>query len=307
MSVDVHEGEDGWLFLTGGANTPIRMYRRTLAHAFLLRRWAWLIALRAWRCRRRGIRYLHLPVPEKLSIYADKTPALGIDPALGFGRQLSRLVGEPGLCLDASPALVASRRSAETFLMTDSHWSSEGCKVAHDVVCEAVGAPLRWSLDDRPCVVVEDFVGDLGVKLTPPRGETLRRRYIPRDGARADANGLVRHYEGLGRASDLHRGAQVVYRNEAPDADPRRLLVFGDSFSSFDTHGLTAMLAETFREVHFIWSAAIDWGYVDRVRPDLLMTELAERFMVWLPSDRGYDNAALARRRLDELGVATPA
>ncbi|HMO29447.1 hypothetical protein [Enterovirga sp.] len=307
MIYDVHVGEEGWLFLTGGANPPIRMYRRGIGRSLLLRRWAWLLAMRARRCRRRGIRYLHLPVPEKLSVYADKAPALAIDPSLGSGQQLCRLIGNEQLCLDAVEPLVAARAGGETFLRTDSHWSSEGCRVAHDTICRTLGAPIRWQLEDRHCVVVEDFVGDLGVKLTPAPAELLRRRTVTRDAVRIAANELVQRYEQAGKAADLHRGARVVYRNEAADADPRRLLLFGDSFSAFDHHGLSAMLAETFREVHFIWSSAIDWGYVDRVHPDLVLTELAERFMIWVPSDLDYDNEAFAGDRLRELDQAGPA
>lgn len=307
MIYDVHVGEEGWLFLTGGANPPIRMYRRGLGRSLLLWRWARLLAARARRCRRRGIRYLHLSVPEKLSVYADKAPALAIDPSLGSGQQLCRIIGNERLCPDVVGPLAAARESGETFLRTDSHWSSEGCRVAHDVICRTLDAPIRWRLEDRRCVVVKDFVGDLGVKLAPPQGELLKRWMVRKDAVRIGANELVRRYEEAGRAGDLHRGACVVYRNEAPDADPRRLLLFGDSYSAFDYHGLSAMLAETFREVHFIWSSAIDWGYVDRVRPDLVLTELAERFMIWFPSDLDYDNEAFAGRRLSELDLAEPA
>ncbi len=49
------------------------------------------------------------------------------------------------------------------------------------------------------------------------------------------------------------------------------------------------MLAETFRCVHFVWSAAIDWALVARLRPDIVLTESAERFMTRLPDDDGFD------------------
>ena len=303
MNDVVHVGRDGWLFLTGGTNGPIRMYRRSLAQAWLLQRWAWLIGARAREAKRRGIRYLHLAAPEKLSVYADQAPDLAIDPKLGNGQVLCRMFGDESICPDVVPALVAARGEGETFLRTDSHWSSEGCRVAHDVVCRTLGATLRWDLVDRVTVHLDAFTGDLGEKLTPQPSEALRRSAVQRDAVRVDANALVLACEAAGRITELHRGACVVFRNEAADADPRRLVLFGDSYSDFTQHSLTGMLAETFREVHFIWSPQIDWGYVDRVRPDILMSELAERFMFRLPGDRGYDNEVFARERMGVLGL----
>lgn len=304
LTETVHVGQDGWLFLTGGTNGPIRMYRRSIGQAWRLRRWAWLIGTRARESRRRGIRYLHLAAPEKLSVYGDRAPALRIDPRLGSGQVLSHMFGDEAVCPDPVPALIAARREAETFLRTDSHWSSEGCRVAHDVVCGVLEAPLRWSLAERATVQLDDFTGDLGVKLTPAPSELLRRSVVQRDAARVDANALVLACEAAGRIGELHRGARVVFRNETVDADPRRLVLFGDSYADFTQHSLSGMLAETFREVHFIWSPQIDWGYVDRVRPDVLISELAERFMFRLPDDRGYDNEVFARERMGALGLA---
>jgi hypothetical protein len=279
------------------------MYRRTLLHAWTVRRWAWLVAARARRCRRLGIRYLHLSVPEKLSVYPDKAPGLPIDPSLSFGQELSRAVGDPTICLDAAAALAEGRANGETFLRTDSHWSSAGCRIAHDLICGAVGAPIRWRLEQRHLVVRDEFVGDLGVKLDPPPSERLERRIVDRDAVRVEANELVLAYERAGRTTELHRGARIVFRNKAVDPDPRRLVLFGDSYADFASHGLTAMLAETFHEVHFVWSTAIDWAYVERTRPDILLTEIAERFMSRVPSDRGYDNEAFAAKRLRQSGA----
>ena len=71
------------------------------------------------------------------------------------------------------------------------------------------------------------------------------------------------------------------------------------------------MLAESFSEVHFVWSASLDWSYIERVRPDILLFELAERFLARLPKDdfdvtvagqRGT-GGRLARIRASGLGT----
>jgi hypothetical protein len=45
------------------------------------------------------------------------------------------------------------------------------------------------------------------------------------------------------------------------------------------------MLAETAREVEFVWSSNLDWTYIKRARPDVVIYELVERFMTVLPKD----------------------
>ena len=291
----VHVGRDGWLFLVGGRNRPLATYRRTFARWWILVRWAQLIRARGRACRALGCQYLHLSVPEKLSIYPEMTCGLEIDPDLSLALGLWRRLGGEN-CLNLAPALTAGKSDHPTYYRTDSHWTSEGCWIGLRAVCAALGTTPRWSLED--CAVQDiEVVGDLGDKFDPPRGEPQHRRMVTRHAVRVFANGLLSHHEALGQASLLHRGAHVVFRNESPGADPRRVVMFGDSFSHFIPHLLTGMLAETFRELHFVWSASIDWGYVTRVKPDILITEIAERFMARTPRD-GFDLERFAAERL---------
>ncbi|MDB5448376.1 MAG: hypothetical protein JWQ97_3693, partial [Phenylobacterium sp.] len=84
-----------------------------------------------------------------------------------------------------------------------------------------------------------------------------------------------------------------------------RLMLFGDSFSEYRTHLLTGLLAETFAETAFIWSSAIDWGLVQKFKPNVLLTELAERFMEQVPND-DLDLNAFASHRLEQYRKSRP-
>ena len=75
----------------------------------------------------------------------------------------------------------------------------------------------------------------------------------------------------------LHNSAGHV-RNEV-------VVLFGDSFSDYRPSSLTWLLAEEFSDVHFIWSAGLDFDYVQRVSATIVVSELAERFMSRLPQD----------------------
>ncbi|MGT2487746.1 hypothetical protein ACU4GA_21220 [Methylobacterium oryzae CBMB20] len=87
-----------------GTNRVLDRYRGGLRHWLLLRGWTRLIKARARRAEDLGIRCLHVIVPEKLSVYDDKTgrPALrarqGLDPAPGPAPRPA-----PGLSRSPSP------------------------------------------------------------------------------------------------------------------------------------------------------------------------------------------------------------
>lgn len=302
---DVEEGRDGWLFLVGGTNRVRGLYAGDPAAWLRLRRWRALIAYRAARAAGLGIRLVHVAVPEKITVYADRFPELGIDwrgsPAHRLGRLLARRGAGASAWVDLVAPMRAAREAAELYFRTDTHWNPAGCALAYDAVCRAIGIAPRDDLLDRPFVEA-DLARDLGGKLDPPRLERVRAYTFQRDAERVHAGPLVQAYEAAGRAEDLHVGAHAVFRNPGAPA-PLRVVLFGDSCAHFAPIMLTGMLAETVAELHFIWSANLDWGYVERVRPDVLVCEMAERFMRRIPHDL-FDLEAEGRGRLTRLAAA---
>ncbi len=291
----VHTGRDGWLFLIGGHNRVMDRYRGPLAQWWLLRRWTRLIAARSARAERLGIRCLHVFVPEKLSVYDDKTDGLRYAPGNASTRQLARRLGRSHAYLDLVAPLRAARDGpVPLYLRTDTHWSLEGCLLVYRAIMRALGATPPADIATRLRVECPEVM-DLGAKLAEPPIEAVERMAILRDASRVETGPLLAAYEAVGRANELHTGAHVIYRNAAETADPRRLVLFGDSCAHFAPFMLTGLLAESFYEVHFIWSSSLDWQYIEAVKPDILLYELAERFLARVPSD-DYDVATAARR-----------
>ena len=299
----VQEGRDGWLFLVGGTNRVRRQYRADPASWLRLRRWRALIAYRAARAAGLGIRLAHVVVPEKLTVYADLCPELGVDWRLSPALRLGRLLAARGNAtwIDLVAPMRAARDGTELYRRTDTHWSPEGCLLAYEAICRALGVAPRDDLLQRPSVEAE-LALDLGGKLDPPRLERVRVHTFQRDAARVHAGPLLAAHEAAGRAEDLHVGAHAVFRN--PTAPARiRMVLFGDSCAHFAPIMLTGMLAETVAELHFIWSANLDWAYVERVRPDVLVCEMAERFLRRVPQD-AFDLDAEQSARLGRLAGA---
>jgi hypothetical protein len=153
-------------------------------------------------------------------------------------------------------------------------------------LCESIGAQPHPEIPNAP-VGSAMLMLDLGSKLTPPVEEEYFVKYFLRDAKRAFANEIIlyKERENAHDAPGLHVGSHIVFRNDTSASDKRTIVLFGDSYSEYRTHQLTGLLAETFAETHFIWSSNIDWDYVRSAKADIVVTEMAERFMNLVPDD----------------------
>lgn len=315
-SDEVHIGKNGYLFLLQGANNVSSQYMDSPEAQFFQVHWRMVISQRGQRLRAMRIPYRHVLVPEKITIYDHLLDNLLIDWKMSPGYRLyfkdeyykrfpmrrlridhyiTRRARWRETLIDLIEPLRRRRDEQDLFYRTDSHLSFAGRVVAYREICRAVHAePIRdfW---ERPTTYHAGWAGDLGMAFDPPRYEGTTLHAIQRDAIRVFASPIVERMERRGLEGTLHTGAHVIYRN-ARAADPRRVILFGDSYANFMPTGLTIMLAETFRELHFIWSTQIDYGYIERVRPDLVLTEMSERF-VFRPADDTWDLEGYAQRR----------
>lgn len=291
------KGEDGWLFLWTGSNDVYRLY--TQEDGFTqadTNAWVDLLNRRNDRFAQMGARYVHLTVPDKLSIYPERVPVGLRHFSRHPARQVARRFRDGDVNLDILPILRGRRGlsilrrtqqdlSDTYFFKTDSHWTFEGCRAAYDALCMSLGVRPK-DFSDR-YVGSREMALDLGSKLDPPRTEKARFARILRDSQRVHANEMVVYNEREGLASGAPRfvGCYVHNHNDHPNANPKTLVLFGDSFSEFRPHLLTAMLSETFRDVHFVWSTSLDFNFIESLSPDYVVTEIAERFMIKVPAD----------------------
>lgn len=287
---EVHVGRDGWLFLTGGSNSALGQFDRSGFPRRLLWDWRRLLNWRLHCCARLGATYLHVVAPEKLTILDRATENLSFDPERAPALRLRRwLRASPAsqVLVDLVGPMRAARDTAPLYLRTDTHWTFEGGIVAYRAICRALGIAPRDDLAQRRIIGRQDFSGDLARKLHPTPIEAAESCRFTSKARRIHANDYLRTFEASGRVAEVHLGAHAIFENADPEADPRRLVIFGDSYAHFTALNvvatLTPLLADRFREVHFLWSPSIDWGYLDIVRPDIVMTEIAERFMIEVP------------------------
>ena len=305
---DVLVGTDGWLFLKKGSNSLISYYQEpNKFDTNLVNAWCNLLRNRYNLLKRgKGIEYFHLFVPNKLTVYPEYS-----------GIELNHFKGHPVCVLMKSfakekkssaalrecvinPLSFYQQKKKEYLLYwkTDTHWTFWGCYWAYALLCEKIGIPPNHDLMLRNFGEA-NLILDLGGKIVPPVKEKARFYHTIQDSKRIYANKLVKYKENNNLENDigLHIGSHVIYENhKVPNA--RKVILFGDSFSEYRPHLLTGLLAETFKEVHFIWSTSIDFSYVWSQQPDIVITEIVERFMPQVPTD----NFSLEQYVQDKLG-----
>eukprot|EP01037_Dinobryon_pediforme_P011975 gene11974-12064_t len=289
---EVHVGRDGWLFLQGGSNRVLRLFTDPAAYPdTLAASWRQLLQHRAQRLEAHNIAYRHVVAPDKLSVFPefyrsilplfDRTPLRRlVDPDQPEGRL-------PFL-IDPTMALSSCNGALNTYFKTDSHWTIWGAYQVYRMVCGSLGVadPIDFASRQLGRFPV---CFDLGLKLDPPVYEDHMFWPPAETITRSFANALVvlrDQADAKGGPTPGHHGTHIILRNSSPHVARKCLVIFGDSFSDYRPSSLTYLFAEAFHEVHFVWSTDIDVDYARRVGADAVVSEIAERFMTRLPTDK---------------------
>jgi alginate O-acetyltransferase complex protein AlgJ len=303
LSPWVYEGQDGWLFLIGGSNSIGALYDRNapLLDDAKLRQWVKLIEGRARRLERMRIEYVHISIPEKLTLYDNKfhdPPIVDwrLSPSMRL-REMMQRSPYARVWLDLVDPFRAARDDIQLYYRTDTHWTPEGCFLAYKLLCEKIGIAPELTLLARPRREVESVL-DLGLKMEPLVYEQLRLYDFTKDSQKTYRNVIAQYLDTVTANALVHVGSHIRYKNSNPSAANKKILIFGDSYASQRPDGLTAMLAETAREVEFIWSSNLDWAYIKRARPDIVVYDLVERFMTVVANDRLSLRRTVARQAL---------
>jgi hypothetical protein len=297
---------DGELFLLGGSNSvgdlfsPAGFQRRVpIPH------WAALMARRAAFFDQQGLTWRLIIAPEKLSVYGmDLLPGLIDGPATAPGENFIRHMGAGHADHIVYPRaqLCDAARQVRVYPRTDSHWNAEGAFVAFQAAMRS--AEIAFDPAELRGLPVRElhYRGDLWPAERSEGSETFLRPEVPAKIRRAYCGpvlGLKEAIKGRSHAG-LHHGSHCILYNQAPQID-ERVVLFGSSFSESGPEGgyLTFLFSLFFREVHFIWSNNLDYGYVVRQRPDRVFIEMPERFPTMCPAD-DFDveayGAAVARK-----------
>ena len=157
----VIKGKDGWFFYTGESviedyfgqrkNNLVALEK----HASLLEdRRDWLAGL--------GIKYLVVPVPNKITVYDANLPfRVRQNRGISFYEQfISFLKDEKGFTnvIDLYSFFQEKKQDQQVYFKTDTHWTNEGAYLAFNQIIEHLS---RWFPDLRPVTEKELFRKDV--------------------------------------------------------------------------------------------------------------------------------------------------
>jgi alginate O-acetyltransferase complex protein AlgJ len=285
-------GHHGWLFLCGGTNANLGQYVGAVEmEPTWLEEWKRVVREREAIARELGVAAALLVVPDKLAAYEEHYP----EPLEKVGpRPVERLLGESGLPLIYPLAELrgAAARGEEVYLRTDTHLTFRGNQLLAAEAFAALGVEDPPDFGDVP-LHSYPATGDLGGKFVPQIVSIISEA-----GSLREAEITEDNYAEIA-AVNGHIGTRRVFVNErAPDR--RTAVVFGDSYGFGAGHyqGLSWFLAQTFREVHFVWIPfGWDSEYVRRVGAEAVLVQGAERFVARVPRLE-VDTAGLAEETL---------
>jgi len=285
-------GREGWLFLCGGTNANLGQY---VGEVRMQRGWvkSWQQALRGREAEAAelGVATALLVVPDKLAVYEESYPEelRRVGP-----RPIERLLAEGGLPIvyPLEELRSAAATGEEIYMRTDTHLTFRGNQRLASAAMAALGARDQPDLSALP-LRSYPISGDLGEKFDPPIVGVVNE-----PGSLHDAE-IVEDNRAEIAAVGGHIGTRRVFRNErAPDR--RVAVLFGDSFgfSGANYQGVSWFMAQTFREVHFVWIPfGWDPDYVRRVGAEAVLVQGAERFVARVPHAR-VDTSRLAEETL---------
>jgi hypothetical protein len=290
----VIRGKDGWLFLANDVNKVLEQHSGALRLSEdQLERWQRLLDGRVAFVEDLGGRYITLVAPDTHAIYPEKLPDEIVPARERPIDQLLDGLEDPAAARFLYPLeeLRAARAEQEVCSPQESHWNQFGAFIVYERLLDEVEAflPLRRLPREELASFDLETRGELGYKL-PGTGLAPRTFMVVRAGSAR----LIHDNQVQGQ------GALIV--TECPDAPETTCLLFGDSY----TYDLLKFVAESFGRMVFAHSTPLDRELVERERPDLVVSLMAERYLIVVPDDDAAPSLDERARTKREKGETRP-
>ncbi len=158
--------------------------------------------------------------------------------------------------------------------MAEIHFSFEG----NQVVLNTILSQAR--LDPVPSFAMVDGIAGISDLSLHLLGRPMKEQGQIGENATHFFGGSEVQLEIVNDTSQ-HVGTHYVWRN-AKAINKLKVIAFGNSFFDRGTSisCLSWWLARLFSEFHFIWSPDMDFEYINKVKPDLVIGQTIERFLV---------------------------
>ncbi|HWR41607.1 alginate O-acetyltransferase AlgX-related protein [Sporomusa sp.] len=265
-------GKDGWLFLQNDTNRVVEQNNGTLKLTEIeLKKWLRTLESRFAILKNRGIKYYFLIAPNKESIYPEYLPD---DYIISDDRLVYQLLNacKPYNLPVYYPVdtLKLYKSEHQLYPSGNTHWNGIGGFIAYQYVMNIIKKDFDTNILDWEEInfVDEETSQDLGNKLTPPRTSIFSwgKVKLPR--------------------------AQIIYDNKAINSGKIQITlnkntslptaaIFHDSFIEF----LLPFIMESFSKIYLFHTPCLDYDLIEKINPDVVISEMVERFLIQPPVD----------------------
>jgi hypothetical protein len=262
---DVVVGDQGWLFLTDENNLSYYQCNQPFTQEELS-----ILVKRVESMReislQKGAEFQLLISPNKESIYPEYLPA-GIRVSGKACRmdQAIQALRSAGLdVIDLREPLLEAKPASQLFFRTDTHWNDAGAFLVYQVVISELKKYF-------PSMVIWNE-SDFNQEVQPITGDLSRLVLLERPFTEESV--VFRPIRS--REAQIRQGEDpLTIISETGNTDLPNAVVFRDSFFM----GLLPFFAENFNRGVYRWSFDFDENLIDTEKPDLVIYELAERYL----------------------------
>ncbi len=277
-------GMDGHLFLTGGSNALRDQYPEpgTAGQEAKLEatasKWAAVISDNVRALGELEIPFLQVVIPEKLTALRHLAP-LPIPGPTPLFRRLDELMADEPRYLSFLQLFENWTGELSAWQKNDTHCSPAGSLAMAKALLAALPGCDQQALDH---VELSDIVyrnGDLAGKFFDiPLWD---KQYVPGPEVFAGSEIKLVHSYSPGHFVGSHN----IWANDAAPIK-KKIVVFGNSFFGAVTSPtrLSWWFARLFSEYHLKWENNVDLDYVKDVRPDYVVSQTIERFLIRPPA-----------------------
>ena len=281
---DVTFGQDGWLFL-GSIKPGYQRYSDPMGDAINVNLFSEkelenfarsIMTIKNWLSNK-GIEYIYVIAPNKHTIYFDKLPKyISKQNSKSATDQLVKYLQEytDVMVVDLRQVLLEEKKNHQVYFKSDTHWNHYGANVAQFEIMNKIKTFF-------PEQISPSLLSDNQFKILPKRGGDLAG-FAKITNINED-NPQPVFEEGYSPVNETPNTKAKETHTMVCETQELNAVIFRDSFFSV----LQPYFSRQFHRSTYIWEK-INYNslikYVERENPDIVIDEVIERSLPYIPS-----------------------
>lgn len=270
-------GRSGRLFIANDSNLVIPQHRgEKLLSITQIDSWKHLITSRNTYCLDNNINYYMMVVPDAHAVYKEDLPALDNVTSIRPIQQIISNLNDLSHFIYPLKEMDEAKNIGEVYHPSDSHYSPLGAFVCYRALLNKMKLDLKILSYKEVKMFNKNESGDLGNKYTPPKTADFTECFVKNPLATKVWNNEV-----------TNRGHMSLWLNK--DKKKPKCLLLTDSYG----WKIQRFLAESFSELFIVHSPLLEKNAIEKFKPDIVITLMAERFLIYTPND-ATDQSAMS-------------